>query len=265
MEKEVEKVQLQEPELLMPSGTSVMGFHYLGNWEVSFVGRNRRVKQTLPDFYTVGQQTVSYSLTVLQAKTGIIGAALKPTALWHWLKTPLDILVNNPIESSLLFGAAIKDLTATFKQLPTHEERIDMLMYFFQRLVAKSDYKPGLVETALEEIFNKKGCVSTKQLLSKTGFKERSLQQNFKKQVGISPMQYARIIRFNNLFVEIAKNREDQDLSFLSLFYNYYDASHLNKDFKRFCGEAPSTFYIDKFKLLQELIEDTPYLTQVQH
>lgn len=264
MEKKVDDLSLQEPELLMPSGTSIMGFHYSGNWEYK-IKNSISDKIALPDYYTVGQQTVSYTLTISQPTTGIIGASLKPSALWHWLKKPVAFLVNKPVPSQFLFGERFNNIADTFKNSKNHEQRIELLNTFYMNLVAQSDYKPGLVEVALDEIFKNKGCVNIQQLLSRTGFKERSLQKTFKKQVGISPMQYARIIRFNNIFVEISKKNDEHDLLFLSLFYNYYDASHLNKDFKNYCGEAPSTFLIEKFRLLHELVKDKPYLIQVQH
>lgn len=264
MEKRVDDLTLQEPELLMPSGTSIMGFHYSGNW-VCKIKNNTSDKITLPDFYTVGQQTVSYTLTISQTTTGIIGATLKPSALWHWLKKPVAFLVNKAVPSQVLFGERFSSIANTIKNSRNHEQRIELLNTFYMNLVSQTDYKPGLVEVALDEIFKNKGCVNIQQLLSRTGFKERSLQKAFKNQVGISPMQYARIIRFNNIFVEISKKNDEHDLSFLSLFYNYYDASHLNKDFKNYCGEAPSTFLIEKFRLLHELVKDKPYLIQVQH
>ena len=114
MEKKVDDLFLQEPELLMPSGTSIMGFHYRGNWAFKFKN-SISDKITLPDFYTVGQQTVSYTLTISQPTTGIIGASLRPSALRHWLKKPVAFLVNKAVPSQFLFGKRFDNFANTFK------------------------------------------------------------------------------------------------------------------------------------------------------
>lgn len=265
MEKEVKDLKHQQKELLMPSGTAIVGFHYLGNW-ILHGEEFLKSKQVLnmPTFYVAGQQTISYDLTISKNKTGILGAALKPTTLWKWLKIPMYTLTNEVVNSAIIFGSDFEIINNNFKKLYTEEERLACVIDFFRNLSKDKLSNPSMVEVALDEIYSKKGCITIKELLQKTGLKERSLQQSFKKEVGISPLQYARIIRFNNVFVEIAKDREDLDLAFLTAFYNYYDASHLNKDFKSYLGEAPSAFTLEKYELLQELIKEIPYLIQVQ-
>ncbi|MGF1636664.1 MAG: DUF6597 domain-containing transcriptional factor [Cyclobacteriaceae bacterium] len=260
MEKEVPDLEAQQAELLMPSGTPVVGFHYTGRWNVEASFFNG----PLPKYYIVGQQTLRYSLTVMQQKTGILGAALKPTTLWHWFKKPLDTFTNNPISTEKIFGERFLENMAEFEKLQTTDERMTLIEKFFLNFVKNKPVFPTLVDEAIQLIFNRKGCISTAEICQNIHIGERYLQQLFKTQVGLSPSKYARITRINNILAEISQNGGNNDLQFLTSFYNYYDAQHFNKDFKSYCGQAPSTFLIEKFQLLKELVENEPYLIQVQ-
>ena len=70
----------QEPTLqpLLPSGTEINGWQYAGNWRVRFNLKTNPKDFLLPQFYLVGQQTVSYTLTAEDGMAGIFGAALQP-------------------------------------------------------------------------------------------------------------------------------------------------------------------------------------------
>ncbi|MCB0448933.1 MAG: AraC family transcriptional regulator [Confluentibacter sp.] len=265
MEKDIDDIENQKPEFLLPSGTPIIGFHYLNNWVLESVKNVNIPKQKLPDYYITGQQTTSYTLIVEHKKTGIIGAALKPTALWQWFKIPMQNLTNRVKKIEEVITEDTQSFLNQYQLAPTIEDKIHTIESFLINLSSKIQTKPSLIDQCLDIIFSTKGCVTPKELTRITGLSERSLQLEFKKQIGVSPLQYARIIRFNNLFMEIAKPRQETDLLFLASIYNYYDTSHLYKDFIKFTGIAPTSFSLEKFKLLEELVIEIPYLIQVQN
>lgn len=248
----------------MPSGAVILGFHYSGNFIVEHKANNELVKTVLPNFYVAGQQTFSYNLTVTKKNTSNFGVVLRPKALWYYYGIDMRTLRNKAENMETFFGDEFKDLIHSFKKTLTNEERVLLMNNYFKIICSSKTYIPSLIDTALELIYKKKGCVSLLEIKKETGLSERTLQRQFSLQMGVSPTQYARLIRFNNLFTEIAKPEKNLDISFLTSFYSFHDISHLNKEFKRFCGEAPSSFLLDKFLLLKELIQDSPYLTEIQ-
>lgn len=88
----------------------------------------------------------------------------------------------------------------------------------------------------------------------------RYFQKKFKEVIGIQPSVFCRITRFNFLFSEM--NTKTNDFSTLSILYNYYDLSYFSKDFKRYCGSAPSKFYLEKFEFLNQVFINNPFIFQ---
>lgn len=247
-------------ELLMPSGTSILAFHLHGRY---FVDAWKYYTGELPKNYLIGQQTVSYRLKVVE-DTDIFGIALHPTIAWKMTGVPSHQLTNNPMDPYALFPTSYHPFLEAIEQSESFEKRCESVIALFEFFQTHFETQKTLVDYALELIFEKKGCISTRALCKELHVSERHLQHLFRLQVGVSPLQYARITRFNAIFVEFTQTEAPRDLGFLTSFYNYYDASHFFKDFKTYCNEAPSQFHLEKFSLLKELVEKDPYLTQVQ-
>ncbi|MBC6367058.1 helix-turn-helix domain-containing protein [Algoriphagus sp. AK58] len=248
-------------ELLMPSGTGIMAFHLHGRYQVEALPF---FKGLLPKNYLIGQQTVSYRLKVREVDADIFGIALQPTSIWRLTGIPAHQFTNMPIEPQVIFSRKQLDLIPKLDEPIGFEERCRRATDFLEKIQSDLNQGKTLVDYALELIFESKGCISTRTLCKELHVSERHLQHLFRQQVGVSPLQYARITRFNAIFVEFTQTEAPRDLGFLTSFYNYYDASHFFKDFKAFCGEAPSQFHLEKFGLLKELVEKSPYLIQVR-
>ncbi len=248
-------------DLLMPSGTGIMAFHLAGRYEVEAYSF---YSGPLPKDYLIGQQTVSYRLKVWQEDADIFGIALHPMTVWRLTGISAAAFANRPTPLRSLFSEKYSTRFEQIEKAKDFEERCKIATALLEEFKANIDLKNTLVNYALELIFGKKGCISTRELCKELHVSERHLQHLFRQQVGVSPLQYARITRFNALFVEFTRTEAPRDLAFLTSFYNYYDSSHFFKDFKAYSGEAPSKFHLEKFTLLKELVENEPYLTQVQ-
>ncbi|GMQ32130.1 MAG: AraC family transcriptional regulator [Cytophagales bacterium] len=249
-------------ELLMPSGTGILGIHLQGRYQVngfySYDG-------PLPEYYLVGQQTRSYRLKVENEEADIFGIAIRPTAIWRLTKRPAIQFTDRPTPLEEVFAEAWLDTIKQIAEKPSFEKRVEKAEEFISEILSDLDLSKTLVDYALELIFEKKGCISTRELCKELHVSERHLQHLFRQQVGLSPLQYARITRFNSIFVEFTRAGESPDLPFLTSFFNYYDISHFFKDFKAYSGESPSQFHLERFSLLKELVANQPYLTQVQN
>jgi len=80
---------------------------------------------------------------------------------------------------------------------------------------------------------------------------QKHLISQFKKYVGITPKQFQRILRFNDVFVQM---QSDQFLSWSDIAYRcgYSDQSHFIREFKNFSGFIPESFLRENFD------EETP-------
>ena len=77
--------------------------------------------------------------------------------------------------------------------------------------------------------------------LSKQNFTSvRQLERNFKKFIGLSPKEYANIIRFQYALGLIKNSEKKRSLLEIAFECGYYDHSHLTNEIKRNTGLAPS-------------------------
>ncbi|MEO6948793.1 MAG: AraC family transcriptional regulator [Ginsengibacter sp.] len=111
------------------------------------------------------------------------------------------------------------------------------------------DYK-NPITIAANIITKNAGLVSIDSLARFACMSMRNFERIFINETGMSPKQLCCIARFNK-----ALNLKLADLStkWISVAYEagYFDQMHLIKDFKRFCGEAPSSL-LKHVPLLEE-------------
>lgn len=115
---------------------------------------------------------------------------------------------------------------------------IALIEQFILSLIKKNILCPYSVH-AVNLVNRAAGCISVKKLAYETFTSERNLLRKFKQHVGLSPKEYADMIRFNSFMKEVI-NGSDLYLDHVALNYDYYDLSHLHKDFIRFTETSPT-------------------------
>ncbi len=82
---------------------------------------------------------------------------------------------------------------------------------------------------------------SVKELADDLGYSERQLRRIFSEQLGLRPVEYLRLLRFQRTLTRIARE-PGLDLARLALEAGYSDQSHLNLELKFFSGRTPAFF-----------------------
>lgn len=87
--------------------------------------------------------------------------------------------------------------------------------------------------------------------LAKTrGIGLRTLQRNFKKEVGLTPSEFVRIIRMNRIEHRLAETNNVFDII---ADFDFADQSHFVKEFKQWRNHPPQTFLKQKLLLSDQL------------
>lgn len=76
------------------------------------------------------------------------------------------------------------------------------------------------------------------ELVDRSGRSHRYLQRWFEQQVGLSPRQYFRLLRFQNAVGD--GTRSAMRLADKAAHAGYADQAHMTREFRRFAGETPS-------------------------
>ena len=128
------------------------------------------------------------------------------------------------------------------KDCHTTDERIDVLDHHLLHHLAKDVSKDFSTAAAVDRIEKKKGRVKNNGLAKSVGWSSRQLERHFKEQVGMSPKQLCRNVRFKYAFQHLASSRGHRFAS-MAIDCGYSDQSHLIRGFKHFTGTSPGTFF----------------------
>jgi AraC-like DNA-binding protein len=110
----------------------------------------------------------------------------------------------------------------------------------------KTHFRIRHIVDSLHLIEESRGEIRVAEISNKLGLSERFIRKRFYEVTGVSPKQYARIIRFQTNFNTVMDNQGQ--LPSLPSHSNYYDQSHFIKEFKSFTGYAPASIPKEPFR-----------------
>jgi AraC-like DNA-binding protein len=193
----------------------------------------------IKDTHIVGQRNGSVTVKV-PAYLYQIGIKIKPQAMHCLLNLPANHLTNHLIHTSDLSDVSLAHLAdELFTATTEHEQKQGLDAYFLQKL---KSYKVADAVTvyAVQYITACKGIARMDELKNTLGIDYRTLERRFKKTVGLTPKDFARVIRFKNVYKAFRKNQSADHAYFLD--WGYYDQSHYIKEFKYFMGNTPTAY-----------------------
>ncbi len=114
----------------------------------------------------------------------------------------------------------------------------------------------------LQRIIGCRGNIHIHELSEEMAFSLRHTNELFRNAYGISPKEFEKIVRFQNILIQLEKSKRIVDAAIAA---GYYDQSHLLKEFRSLVGVTPK-MYIRKKHLLMEknplFLEQMPILQQ---
>lgn len=129
--------------------------------------------------------------------------------------------------------------------------KIFLIEQYLLQIVKESNLCPYTVN-AVRSVYLYSGNISIVDLAKKSYTCERNLRRKFNQHVGISPKHFAEVVRFNS-YLKKALVNPSMTLIHGAFEQNYYDLSHLNKNFLRFIGESPQK-YLSQNHLINQAI-----------
>jgi AraC-like DNA-binding protein len=148
------------------------------------------------------------------------------------------------------FGPGAAGLVERLAETSSWAERLDLLdAVLGAGACAASGFEvPALspeVAWLRRQLEGSLGQARVEPLMDETGWSRRHVTERFRRQLGVSPKAYARLLRFEHasaLLCELAPGRGVADVAMEA---GYYDQSHLTRDFVALAGMTPGTFAAD--------------------
>ncbi len=151
----------------------------------------------------------------------------------------LNTNLNNPIKNKAL----VKSIVSVLIEYLNNSDRKTTLI--------NEKKKDEAVAKAVEIINNQVNKLfSIPQLCALAGVSERTLRNGFKERYKISPTNYIKAVKLNNIRKEIYLN-PDRKISEIAGEYNFWHMGQFAKDFKKQFGELPSKIYKSKENTLK--------------
>lgn len=190
----------------------------------------------MPVSYLSGIKTGPIQFSV--RSSSILIVSFYPAALRVLFGTDADELINLHPE---LHDFAPKSFTDQVLEAANATAKIALLNHFFTSKLLQGKVKTDtLFVEALGRFYAAKSENSIGSFLKESGTSERQLQRSFKANVGITPKQFLRILRFEKSLALLKNNKSE--LNDLAFTMEYFDQSHFIREFKEFSGTTPYRF-----------------------
>lgn len=178
--------------------------------------------------YLIGTMT-SFSDTTQEPGAMLTGIRFKPAAFT--LFYPLSLA--DTADTCTLF-----DTPLPVEQLQQADFISRLDQYFLNRQqVARHRLFP-----VISDVLQCAGNVRISTLAREHFITKRQLERSFKEQLGISPKEFANIVRYRSVLRSIRHNAGKRSLEEIAFLNGYYDHAHLTNDIKRYTGSTPGTF-----------------------
>ncbi|TWF41395.1 AraC-like DNA-binding protein [Chitinophaga polysaccharea] len=196
----------------------------------------------LPDSFVYGQVNAFRDLYG-HGHISLMIVVFHAHAVYSLLGIPSGELKDDILPTAELFGSAAGTLYDRLLEQPDISEKIRMVEDFFGTwLSGKSFPVQSPVTAAMRFIATSKGLVTVQQLTQLTGCHERKLERAFTAGIGVSPKQFAGIVKLHVFLRCLKTSPSSTHLTSLAYDAGYADQPHLIREFKKYTGLTPSQY-----------------------
>jgi AraC-like DNA-binding protein len=173
----------------------------------------------------------------------IIGVRFLPLGFSKLLNIPDKELQykNKPVYAKDVMGNLLSEIEEKIFEESDADKKILIIENWLLELFNERKPSDILITGAVQAITQRKGTISVKEVCDNSGGIYKKIQRTFHDYLGISPKLYSRMVRFESIHNELRTLKEVDWMSIVSK-YNFYDQSHLIKEFKFFSGTSPEEF-----------------------
>ncbi len=184
--------------------------------------------------------------------SSMIGVHFKPGGAYPFLDFPVNELNNVTIEMDAIWNNEIHQIREAVLNTYPIDQKFNILEnYFLQK--GKQRSEPNLlVKYAVEQLLQSPTVWTIDKLTRKVGVTQKHLISLFKKYVGLSPKQLARISKFQKV-IQLTEKQQQIEWTQIAYECGYYDQSHFIKEFQAFSGINPSAYMAQRGEYINYL------------
>jgi AraC-like DNA-binding protein len=173
--------------------------------------------------------------------SAVVLAAFTATGAAAFLRHPLDEFFNATVAMDGLLGSPT-DLNLVREQLSEargNARRVQLVEDFLIARTPDTRSDP-CASAAVSWIEETQAMARIEEIARRVSLSQSALERRFRRVVGASPKKFASIVRLRHVLHLRSKGA---DFTSIAHAAGYFDQSHFIKDFKRFSGLAPESFF----------------------
>lgn len=174
----------------------------------------------------------------------LYGVRFKPNGAHPFFVFPLSEVYNQVVALDAVWGQWASEIREQLHAALSVEAGLVLFERWLHdrlRETPRTTNEQNIVEYAVSVIRQKHGTLSIRGLSDHIGISQNHLCTLFKRVVGTSPKELARLYRFEHILRSI-DHAHLMDWTQIAQQWGYYDLSHLNKDFVAFTGHSPTDY-----------------------
>lgn len=175
-------------------------------------------------------------------KIEMIGIKIHPWATRFFLQDKAILFSEKSSSIDDLGNEALIHLQDQILHSKTRNEAIEYIKDYTIELIKKKHHYSELVFNAVNYIYLNYKDFKVKKLSNLLNISNQYLERQFLEHIGISPKQFAKVIRIRSL-TEFHKKQPRVSLTDLAYNFGYFDQSHFIKDFQTVTNSSPKAFF----------------------
>ena len=180
------------------------------------------------------------TLTAHEGRQTGLQLDLTPIGAHRLLGLPMSEIAGRVVGLDELPVRELHGLSARLAELRGWDARFDLLEAVLERRLPALGPRDLRVTRACARIRASHGQVDIASLARAAGCSHRHLIALFRRQIGVSPKQLARLARFDALVDHLRRGNSSPSWAALAVDFGYCDQSHLSREIKRLTGLPPS-------------------------
>ncbi len=224
-------------QLLIPDGHSEIVFRLAGGFERWRIDEPTD-RTLMGTSYVIGGRSHSV-MTHSLGGLHLAGVKLHPCALRAVMGMPLFQFRDTTVTFPELGCRALSDLEDAVAGVKSADSLVRVVDRFFLGRLSRSAPDASTIHALVRRIRFTRGSQSILQWARDHGIDPRTLERRFIAGMGMTPKQYARIVRFKHSYYHLLSGSPGKGRSHLEA---YYDQSHFNREFKTFLGTGPGSW-----------------------
>ncbi len=221
-----------------PNGYVELIIH-LSDWHCDLIYDN--IWRQSPDYTIIGLYTKPYEVR-FRKLVHVFGIRFKPEGIYNLFGIPASVFSERYEDMEQVLGIAFREYCARLRESKSGHLKLKLTRDYLMDRLERHNPDLNYINRAAELIRRNGGLAKIDQLPEKVYISLRQLQREFKEKIGLTPKQYLRIARLNDVHRRL---EEGQKVEFTRVAYEcgYADQAHFIRDFKAIMGVKPTLFF----------------------